>query len=313
MLGKKKQSTYHKTLFLSVFLTRSPDLSSSFLCVFLSYSLSLTMISLSLAVDFLSLALFPSLPLAHAHAVYPFLIPLTDGKVSGLTQVDFTHATHGNTLQHTATHRNTLQHTAAYCNALQHTATQCNTRQHKATQGNMLQYAATHGSTLQHLATHFYSLQHTATHCNTRQHTATHCQAATHCLRVKVCCGDRSFCVFRSVGCSVGYNVGCSMGCGVFWIMCCSICCSTWRSFFLEILSYASETCPTIVYTNGGLDVTMAGLFWILHWGIPLRIGIYNEYYFDSFHVIICSKFLYSSEVRSKMMSLCIPTTHVNE
>ena len=59
-----------------------------------------------------------------------------------------THATHCNTLQHTATHCNTLQHTAAHCNTLQHTATHCNT----------LQHTATHCSTLRHAATHFCSM-----------------------------------------------------------------------------------------------------------------------------------------------------------
>jgi len=37
------------------------------------------------------------------------------------------HATHWNTLEHTARHCNTLQHTAIHCNTLQHTATHCNT------------------------------------------------------------------------------------------------------------------------------------------------------------------------------------------
>ena len=35
------------------------------------------------------------------------------------------HATHCNTLQHTATHCNTQQHTATHCNTLQHSTTHC--------------------------------------------------------------------------------------------------------------------------------------------------------------------------------------------
>jgi len=71
-------------------------------------------------------------------------------------------------LQHTATH-------ATHCNTLQHTATHCSTLQHTATHCNTLQHIATHCNTLQHTSTHCNTLQHTATHCNTLQHTATHC------------------------------------------------------------------------------------------------------------------------------------------
>jgi len=38
-----------------------------------------------------------------------------------MTHCHITHATHCNTLQHTATHCNKLQHTATHCNTLQHT------------------------------------------------------------------------------------------------------------------------------------------------------------------------------------------------
>jgi len=93
-------------------------------------------------------------------------------------------------MQHTAphaTHCNTLQHTATNCNALQHTVTLCNTLQYSAAHCSTLLHAATHSNTtcskaLQlTVATDFkqgnirldgfgkLALQHTATHCNTLQ------------------------------------------------------------------------------------------------------------------------------------------------
>jgi len=80
----------------------------------------------------------------HMHAdMYNICIYTLCIHTSASTSSASTHATHCNTLQHTATHCNTLQHTATHCNTLQHTETHCN------------------------------ALQHTATHCNTLQHTAT--------------------------------------------------------------------------------------------------------------------------------------------
>jgi len=74
------------------------------------------------------------------------------------------HATHCNTLQHTAT---TLQHTATHCNTLQHTATHCNALQRA---GSLMLVR-----TLGRFVTYCNTLQHPATSCNTLQHTATHC------------------------------------------------------------------------------------------------------------------------------------------
>ena len=120
---------------------------------------------------------------------------------------DTLHATHCNTMSHTATHcvytsylflpLRSLLHlqslvvfpsrdpfreenlfsvsvyvSFSFCRSnLHYTVTHC--LQHTATHCNTLQHTATHCNTLQHTATHYDTLH--ATHCNTMSHTATHC------------------------------------------------------------------------------------------------------------------------------------------
>ena len=76
---------------------------------------------------------------------------------SKVSSIFIEHATHCNTLQHTATHCNTLQHTKV--------------PQKSDPSSFIMQHIATHRNTLQHTATHCNTLQHAATHCNTLQHT----------------------------------------------------------------------------------------------------------------------------------------------
>ena len=118
----------------------------------------------------------------------------------------FVHATHCNTLQHTATHCNTLQHTPTHCNVLQilpggdgggntlyrawqHAATRCYTLLHAATQCNTLQILPdgdSGGNALyrawQHAATRCYTLQHTADTTRRRRwrKRAVSCTASRH-------------------------------------------------------------------------------------------------------------------------------------
>jgi len=135
-----------------------------------------------------------------AHLIFIESAPQRCGTRVTLTWI--CHATHCNTLQHTATHCNTLQHTATHCNTLQHTAT------HSTTHGYVMPHTwisrvtrmndwrrHTYASVFlqkvaqQHTATHCNTRQHTTTHGNTLQHTATHCNTHASAFLQKVAQG----------------------------------------------------------------------------------------------------------------------------
>jgi len=101
----------------------------------------------------------------------------------------YAHATHCNTLQHTATHCNTLQHTATHRNTLQHTAMIMLHGDNKVRSHIKHSYQKNHSfpATIpantpplpaKELLEIGYASSWAATHCNTLWNAATHCQIA---------------------------------------------------------------------------------------------------------------------------------------